>query len=190
MQYRLNTNIDAVIKAAVWQTNRKMRRNQRLFPKESTSQQQTQSQTSNLSSRTVTQLSGLLDRVRSNSKRPTNVKKRKIDKEHRIQVRWIHYNSATKTFETVRQRNGGGNRFIFYNASAPPNVKELKLLASKLFFPEGKSVFAGDVDDMQLDICDTTQTAIFEFRRAGTLDNFLKENGLYQSTTYLYLRSL
>ena len=187
--------MDAVIKAAVKEELRRQMADQskdetqpKIISEESTSQQQTQSQTSNLSSRTVTRLSGLLDRVRSNSKRPTNVKKRKNDKEHRIHVRWIHYNSLTKTFETVRQRNGGGNRFISYNASAPPNVEELKLLASKLFFPEGMSVFAGDVDDMQLAICDTTQTAIFEFPGAGTLDNFLKENGLYSSTTYLYLR--
>lgn len=62
-------------------------------------------------------------------------------------------------------------------------------MASKLFFPEGKSVFAGSVDNMELSICNTTQTAIFYFPGEGTVDNFLKENGLYPSTTYLYFRS-
>ena len=117
-------------------------------------------------------ISMIVDRVRSGSKTSSNGKKRKIDKEHRIQFRWIHYNGVTKTFETVRQKNGGGNRFIAYSASTAPHLKDLKLMASKLFFPEGKSVFAGSVDNMELSICDTTQTAIFDFPGEGTVDNF------------------
>jgi hypothetical protein len=50
-------------------------------------------------------------------------------------------------------------------------------------------LFAGQVDDMSLFICDTTQTAIFKFPGEGTLDSYLQENGWYASTTYLYLRS-
>ena len=42
---------------------------------------------------------------------------------------------------------------------------------------------------MLLDICDTTQTAIIRFPGEGTIESYLKENGLYPSTTYLYLRS-
>ena len=41
---------------------------------------------------------------------------------------------------------------------------------------------------MLLDICDTTQTAIIRFPGEGTIESYLKENGLYLSTTYLYLR--
>ena len=66
---------------------------------------------------------------------------------------------------------------------------EIKQKASALFFPEGKSAFAGPVDDMLLDVCDTTQTVIVEFPGDGTIESYLKENGLYPSTTYLYLRS-
>ena len=58
-----------------------------------------------------------------------------------------------------------------------------------MFFPDGKSAFAGSVDDMLLDICDTTQTTIIRFPGNGTIESYLKENGLYPSTTYLYLRS-
>ena len=74
-------------------------------------------------------------------------------------------------------------------ALEPPTVGEIKQKASALFFPEDKSAFAGPVDDMLLDVCDTTQTVIVEFPGDGTMESYLKENGLYPSTTYLYLRS-
>ena len=127
----------------------------------------------------------MLDRIRGQSKG----KKRKTDKEHRIQVRWIHYDKKLEVYVPVRQKNGGGNRFVAYTASEPPTVAELKQKATALFFPDGKSAFAGSVDDMLLDICDTTQTAIIRFPGEGTIESYLKENGLYPSTTYLYLRS-
>ena len=57
-------------------------------------------------------------------------------------------------------------------------VEELKQKATALFFPDGKSAFAGSVDDMLLDICDTTQTAIIRFPGEGTIESYLKENGL------------
>ena len=137
--------------------------------------------------RTVSRLSGLLDRIRGQSRG----KKRKTvtDKEHRIQFRWIHYDKKSEVFAPVRQKNGGGNRFVAYHASEPPTVEELKQKATALFFPDGKSAFAGSVDDMLLDICDTTQSAIIRFPGEGTVESYLKENGLYPSTTYLYLRS-
>ena len=94
--------------------------------------------------RTASRLSGLLDRIRGQSRG----KKRKTDKEHRIQVRWIHYDEQSESFVPVRQRNGGGNRFVAYTALEPPTVEEVKQKATALFFPDGKSAFAGSVDDM------------------------------------------
>ena len=38
------------------------------------------------------------------------------------------------------------------------------------FFPEGKSAFAGPVDDMLLNVRDTTQTVIVEFLGDGTIE--------------------
>jgi len=133
---------------------------------------------------TVSLLSGLLDRIRGQSRG----KKRKTNKEHRIQVRWIHYDKKSEVFVPVRQKNGGANRFVAYIASEPPTVEDLKQKATAMFFPGGKSAFAGSVDDMLLDICDTTQTAIIRFPGEVTIESYLKENGLYPSTTYLYLR--
>ncbi len=56
-----------------------------------------------------------------------------------------------------------GTALLQYSGLDPPTVQEVKQKASALFFPDGKSAFAGLVDDMLLDICDTTQTAIIEF---------------------------
>ena len=42
---------------------------------------------------------------------------------------------------------------------------------------------------MLIDVCNVTQTVIVEFPDDRTIDSYLKENGLYLWTTYLYLRS-
>ena len=120
--------------------------------------------------RTVSRLSGLLDRIRGQSRE----KKRKTDKEHQIQVHWIHHDKKSEVFLPVRQRNGGGNRFVAYTTSEPPTVEEQKQKATALFFPEGKSAFefAGSVDDMLLDVCYTTQTAIIRFPGEGTIGSY------------------
>ena len=56
--------------------------------------------------------SGLLDRIRGHARG----KKRKSDKELRIQVRWIHYDQKSEVFVPVRQKKAGGNRFVAYTA--------------------------------------------------------------------------
>ena len=81
--------------------------------------------------RTASRLSGLLHRITGQSRG----KKRKTDKEHRIQVRWIHYNEQSESFVPVRQRNGGGNRFVAYTALEPPTVEEVKQKATAFIFP-------------------------------------------------------
>ena len=129
---------------------------------------------------TVSRLSGLLDQQKG--------KKGKIDKERRIQIRWIHYGEKSQAFIPVRQKNAGGNRFASYSSSEAPTVEELINKASALSFPDGKSPFSGQAHVMLLDVCNTTQTVIFEFLGDGTVNSYLKERGLYPSTTYLYLR--
>ena len=83
--------MDAVIKAAVKEELRRQ---------VTQSQEQTQPRTvserqnpagNGLSNRTVTRLSGLLDRVRSGSKTSSNGKKRKIDKSL-DPLQWRHKN--------------------------------------------------------------------------------------------------
>ena len=128
---------------------------------------------------TVSRLSGLLDQQKG--------KKGKIDKRRRIQIRWIHYGEKSQAFIPVRQKNAGGNRFASYSSSEAPTVEELKNKASALSFPDGKSPFSGQAHVMLLDVCDTTQTVIFEFLVDGTVNSYLKERGSYPSTTYLYL---
>jgi hypothetical protein len=42
---------------------------------------------------------------------------------------------------------------------------------------------------MSTAICDTTETAIFEFPGNGRVDEYLKANGLYPSSSYFYFRT-
>ena len=137
------------------------------------------------SSRSVNRLSGLLDRIRKNS----GSKKRKRGQDHRIQIRWIHFNWIKGRFDTVRQKNGGGNRFIQYSDMEPLTIEDVLRKASDIFFPGGECDFAGNVLDMRLEVCDATQKVIDHFPDDGTLNKYLDANGLYPSTTYLYLRS-
>ena len=65
-------------------------------------------------------LSGLLNRMRKGGGKESSSKKRKVVKEHRIQVRWLHYDPPKKAFVPVRQKSGGGNRFIAYTNDDPP----------------------------------------------------------------------
>ena len=136
--------------------------------------------------RSVNRLSGLLDRIRRNEGRR---RKKCGGRYHRIQIRWIHYNSAQGRFDPVRQKNGGGNRFIEYSDTDPLTIEDTRSKAADVFFPGGENDFAGTVLDMRLEICDATRKVIDHFPGDGTLSNYLVANGLYPSTTYLYLKS-
>eukprot|EP00112_Aurelia_sp_Birch-Aquarium-sp1_P003341 Seg13725.1 transcript_id=Seg13725.1/GoldUCD/mRNA.D3Y31 product="hypothetical protein" protein_id=Seg13725.1/GoldUCD/D3Y31 len=71
----------------------------------------------------------------------------------------------------------------------PLTIEDVLRKASDIFFPGGESGFAGNVLDMRLEVCDATQKEIDHFPDDGTLHKYLDANGLYPSTTYLYLRS-
>ena len=66
---------------------------------------------------------------------------------------------------------------------------ELKQKAIDLFLPNGKNKYDGSVDILSFTLCDATQALVHEFPWDGILSNHLKENGLYASATYFYLRS-
>ena len=110
-------------------------------------------------------------------------------KEHRIQVRWSHWNKAKCEFMPVKQKNGGGNRYIVYTDPSSLLLGELKQKAIDLFFPSGKNKYGGSADILSFTLCDATQAPVHEFPWDGTLNDYLKENGPYASTTYFYLRS-
>ena len=108
-------------------------------------------------SRSDNRLSGLLDRIRKNE---GSKKRRRGGKVHRIQIRWIHYNWIKGRFDPVRQKNGGGNRFIQYSDTDPLTIEDVRRKASDIFFPGGECDFAGIVLDMRLEVCDATQKVI------------------------------
>ncbi|PFX27866.1 hypothetical protein AWC38_SpisGene7419 [Stylophora pistillata] len=101
----------------------------------------------------------------------------------------MNYDQTKKKFVTVRQKNGGGNRLITYTDADPLKMKELVERACALFFPGGKNSFAGHIDEMNKWICDTTWVAIFDFPGKETVEDYLKSNELYPSSTYFYLRT-
>ena len=131
--------MDAIIRQTVREEIRRQdqNNNERVESASTSSKPASRAGSREANQRTASRLSGLLDRIRGQ----TRGKKRKTDKEHRIQVRWIHYDEQSESFVPVRQKNGGGNRFVAYTASEPPTVEEVKQKATALFFPDGKSAF-------------------------------------------------
>ena len=93
----------------------------------------TGSSQSAFSSRTIHGLSGLLNRIRHGNGRESSPQKRKIVKEHRIQVRWLHYDESEKRLTSVHQKNGGGTRFITYSDADRLLLEDLVEEASALF---------------------------------------------------------
>lgn len=145
--------------------------------------------TTSTNPRTVSRLSGLLKRMRNGVVGKETRSKKAKDKEHRVQVRWLHYSCDTKEFEPVVQKNGGGKRFVSYNELEALSLEELKSRASALFFPGGTNKFAGSLKNMRIQVCDCTRSVIFEFPNNGTIIEYLNANGLYPSTTFFYLRT-
>ena len=68
-------------------------------------------------------------------------KRGKTVKEHRIQFMWVQHDESKQNFIPVRQKNGGGNRLISHTDA--DNWK-----TSALFFPDGKSSWAGHLNEM------------------------------------------
>ena len=141
--------------------------------------------------RTVNRLSGLLHRIRNRSggAASTKQKKPKIDKQHRIQIRWLHYDKDKDKYTPVRNRYGGGNRYIAYMDSHPLTLQEIQERACELFFPKGQSHF-GSLEDMSKCVTNSAQEVILSFPGSGTISDYLNENGLYPSLTYFYLRTI
>ena len=82
----------------------------------------------------------------------------------------------------MKQKNGGGKRFVVYSDEQPLTIEDLKEKGALLFFKNGKSNFAGNLCDMTVAVCDATETAVFEFP-GGKIDGYLQSNGLYHPRT-------
>lgn len=135
--------------------------------------------------RTTTRLSTLLERVRGNNV----ARKRKRGKEHRLQIRWLHYDRTRREFVAVKHKNGGGKRYIPFTDDEPLTLEEVKNKGAAVFFPNGRNGFAGDLEQMIVHVCDATESAVFEFPGEGTVNDYLTVSGLYPSSTYFYIRT-
>ena len=136
-------------------------------------------------------MSGLLHRIRNRGggAAGTSRKKPKTDKQHRIQIRWLHYDEDKNKYVPVRSRHGGGNRYITYMDSEPLTLQQIQHRACELFFPKGKSHF-GLLQDMSRVVANSSGDVVHSFPGCGTIADYLNENGLYPSLTYLYLRTI
>ena len=74
----------------------------------------------------LNRMSDLVNRIRSRSQSSTSSgsksKKRKMERvnEHRLQVGGSRWNKAKCEFMPVKQKNGGGNRYIVYKDPQKP----------------------------------------------------------------------
>eukprot|EP00794_Sanderia_malayensis_P002363 gene2363-2724_t len=172
--------MDAIIKQAVREEIRRVGNNGQA------STRMTEAETQG-NYRQVNRLSGLLSRIQQG--RSSGSKKRKADKEHRIQIRWLHYDSIKKKFAPVKQKHGGGNRFLTYTDSEPLSMADVLDKSCSLFFPGGRSNHGGRLEALNKTLCDPAKEVISEFPDGGSVSDYLETKGLYPSTTYLYLRT-
>ncbi len=182
--------MDTIIKQAVKDELSSIQRDNTCHNESSS--QSNQAEGSQSSNRTVNRLSGLIARIRNRkSEDHSKGKKRKsaVIKEHRIQVRWHHYDKTSGKYLPVRQKNGGGNRFVEYLSSNPPTLEDILNRSSKLYFPGGKNKFAGQLVNLKKGITDSSGEVIVAFPEAGTVSDYLNANGVYPSTTYFCLRT-
>eukprot|EP00794_Sanderia_malayensis_P020825 gene20825-22869_t len=154
--------MDAIIKQAVREEIRRVGNNGQA------STRMTEAETQG-NYRQVNRLSGLLSRIRQG--RSSGSKKRKADKEHRIQIRWLHYDSIKKKFAPVKQKHGGGNRFLTYTDSEPLSMADVLDKSCSLFFPGGRSNHGGRLEALNKTLCDPAKEVISEFPDGGT-ENF------------------
>ena len=89
----------------------------------------------NARKKTDRRLSGLLSRIRSETPSKTN-HSRKIKK---LQVKYERFDSILEQYKTVRQRDGGGIRYIDVQTSTVVTFKEIRETATHLYFDHDPS---------------------------------------------------
>ena len=101
-------------------------------------------------------------------------------------MRWSNYDERKKEFSTVRQKNGGGNCFVPYTDKEPFKLETRTDKVRTLFFPDGENNFVGRIQETNTWICNASGVAVFDFPDDRTVDDYLKKNGLYPSSTYFF----
>lgn len=85
--------------------------------------------------KTETRLGNLLSRVRQKASSSSS-KSYTPQKIKKVQVKWERYNPSKEGYEIVKQKDGGGYRFIKVEVGTPLNFEELKYKALKLYFDQ------------------------------------------------------
>ncbi len=117
---------------------------------------------------------------------------KKVDKQRKICVGWLHRSSKNSQFTQVRMKDGGSTRHLEYNDSEADSITVDFLIKQAIqgFFPEGKSKF-GKVQDMDVELGNFAQEKVAEFKNTDgekcTFKEHLKDRGLFASKFYVYL---
>ena len=131
--------------------------------------------------RSVNYLSGLIAQIwhrKSDDFSQRKKRKSAVIKEHRIQVRWQHYDKTSAKYLPVQQKNSGGNCFFEYLSTNPPTLEDILNRASKLYLLGGKNKFAGQLANLRKVITDSSGEVIVAFPEAGTVSDYLNANGV------------
>ena len=104
------SNMDVLIRQAVAEELKKQSESKTKESEVNGGEEASTSNPTQRTERTVNRLSGLLNRIRNrggaraNGGASKNRKKPRTDKEHRIQIRWLHYNKDKGKYTPVRNR--------------------------------------------------------------------------------------
>ena len=135
---------------------------------------------------TERRLSNLLEKIRSKSCIKGGAKS-SSKKMKRLQVKYERFDPISKTYKLVRQKDGGGPRFIDVYAEDTILFKDIRAKIEKLFFDnENYNYFVEELREYVTSINDITGQQLDENE---SLWDYLKRKRIILSRTTLVLRS-
>ena len=135
---------------------------------------------------TKRRLLNLLEKIRSKSCIRSSAKS-SSKKMKKLQVKYERFDPISKTYKLVRQKDGGGPRFIDVYAEDTILFKDIRAKVEKLFFDnENYNYFVEELRECVTSINDVTGQQLDENE---CLWEYLKRKGIILSRTALVLRS-
>ena len=130
-------------------------------------------------------LSHLLEKIRSKSSNSSSSSSKKFKK---LQVKYERYDDASDSYKIVKQKEGGGPRFVDLEVMAPVSFKEIKRKIISLYFDENSSCnhFKEDHIDCIIDLVSVSGQHLSDNEDFW---EYIQKKGLVISKTILILRS-
>lgn len=105
-------------------------------------------------------------------------------KTRRMELGWMNYSEEDSEFKQVRAAKGGGTRHVSIERQA--KVGDIKTIAERLFFPEGKSKYL-ELKGLHSDMRDISHRPIDE---ECTVEELYEETKVKLLRQYLCTRKL